>query len=1038
VSPLNKRRADSAPKAEWPNISPWHFLCPLLFLFATSSVWAVDPHTLISQYGHTAWRTQDGFFNTPSAFTQTTDGYIWIATSSDLVRFDGVKFSPWTAPKGKSLPYINYLLGARDGTLWLGTTEGLLHLKDGELFSYVNKPRSPGISAIMEDHTGTIWVTRYRVNDGMGPLCRVTGATLQCYGKKDGIPGEYAMGLVEDSAGNIWFGCQMLCRWAPGSSSVYFEEQLKNVAGDGVVGVAAGTSGSIWASLDGIGPKLGVQYYSHGKWSSYVVPGFDGSAARSHTLFVDRNQTLWVGTESKGLYHIHDGFADHYGSANGLSSNLVGAVYEDKEGNLWVATDRGIDLFRDIPIATFSGNEGLVGASVRSILALSDGSVWAGNDEALDIIHKGGISAIAAGHGLPGQNVQAMFQDRAGRIWVGIDETVTTYERGRFVEIKKLDGGLARHVGTAYAFAEDVEGNIWVLVYVGAVNQVRLLRIKGKRIEENIPVDNVFHGAQFIAADRDPGIWVLSLDGKLDRYRNGKAETVVSLGSAERAVTTHSLSVDSDNAVWAATSKGLYRWKDSHLNVMDSRNGLPCSSIYSMIKDDYGSFWLYTKCGLLRIPTSEWATWLKFPEGRVSVKIYDALDGAQPDAATPYQPIVSKSPDGRLWFASNSLVQMIDPGRIYANVNPPPVHIEELAADHKSYDVPGKVSLPPLRSELQISYTALSFTVPRRVFFRYRLEGHDEDWQEAGTRRQAFYNDLRPGEYRFRVIACNNDGVWNEEGATLDFSIAPAWYQTNWFRALCFISAGLMVCVIYRLRIRQISRAIGARFDERLAERTRMARDLHDTFLQTVQGSKLVADEALEPSTDPIRMRRAMEQLSVWLGRATQEGRAALNSLRTATTQTNDLAEALRRVAEDNAIPSAMSVTFSVFGDARETHPIVRDEIYRIGYEAIRNASTHSGAGRLEVELKYDNDLVLLVSDNGTGIDPAVADTGKDGHFGLQGMRERAARIGGRLTLVSSSNSGTEIRLIVPGAIIFRKTMPARRSLFTKMTNLFR
>ncbi len=231
---------------------------------------------------------------------------------------------------------------------------------------------------------------------------------------------------------------------------------------------------------------------------------------------------------------------------------------------------------------------------------------------------------------------------------------------------------------------------------------------------------------------------------------------------------------------------------------------------------------------------------------------------------------------------------------------------------------------------------------------------------------------------------------------------------------------------------------IELRLEERISERTRITRELHDTFLQTIQGSKLVADDALEPSTDPIRMRRAMEQLSVWLAQAMQEGRAALNSLRTTTTQTNDLAEALRRVTEDGLIPRSMAVTFSVIGDAREMHPIVRDEVYRIGYEAIRNACTHSGASQLEVELRYAHDLALRVSDNGTGIDPVIADKGRDRHFGLQGMRERAARIGGKLTLVSSSNSGTEIKLIVPGGIIFGKRMPVRRSLFTRIRTIFR
>jgi signal transduction histidine kinase len=240
---------------------------------------------------------------------------------------------------------------------------------------------------------------------------------------------------------------------------------------------------------------------------------------------------------------------------------------------------------------------------------------------------------------------------------------------------------------------------------------------------------------------------------------------------------------------------------------------------------------------------------------------------------------------------------------------------------------------------------------------------------------------------------------------------------------------------LYQLRLRQVARQFNIRLEERVSERTRIARDLHDTFLQTIQGSKLVVDDALDSSTDPIRMRRAMEHLSVWLASAMQEGRAALNSLRTATTQTNDLVEALRRVTEDGLIASSMAVTFSVVGDVREMHPIVRDEIYRIGYEAMRNAYAHSGGSRLEVELKYADDLALRVGDNGTGIDPAVADSGKGGHFGLQGMRERAARIGGKLTLVSSGGSGTEITVVVPGGIVFTK---ANATPLGKLRDIFR
>jgi signal transduction histidine kinase len=308
------------------------------------------------------------------------------------------------------------------------------------------------------------------------------------------------------------------------------------------------------------------------------------------------------------------------------------------------------------------------------------------------------------------------------------------------------------------------------------------------------------------------------------------------------------------------------------------------------------------------------------------------------------------------------------------------------------------------------------------VRFRYQLEGFDPTWQEPQTRRQAFYSNLPPGPYRFRVIACNNDGIWNDAGASLGFTIAPAWFQTKWFFVLSALGGLMLVWAFISLRMWQMRKSLSARFDERLAERTRMARELHDTFLQTLQGSKLVADDALEDSADPVHMRKAMEQLSVWLERAIHEGRAALNSLRTSTTQTNDLAEALKRATEESRMQSRMEVSFSVTGHSKEIHPVVRDEIYRIGYEAIRNAYMHSNGTRLEVSLRYGKDLAVSVSDNGAGIDATVIDRGKNGHFGLQGMRERAERIGGKLVIVSSPDSGTDVTIVVPAGIVFGKT----------------
>jgi signal transduction histidine kinase/ligand-binding sensor domain-containing protein len=987
----------------------------------TGTAWALDPHRHVTQFGHSAWRTQDGFVNQPVAVTQTADGYVWIATQDGLVRFDGVKFTLWSPLPGESLPSprLSALLGARDGSLWIGTIAGLSRLKDGHLFNYTTTARSPGISVIAEDRAGTIWVTRYRVNDGMGPLCRVAGERLFCYGKQDGLVSTYGIGLAAQPDGTLWFACRMVCRFAAGAFTSYFPEQLTDPAGGGgAVDVAVDPSGSVWASFDGVGPRLGVQRYTDGKWTSFVVPGFDGSTVRSHTLFVDRERTLWIGTESNGLYHVHDGHADHYQRSDGLSGNGIGLMYEDREGNLWVATDRGLDMFHDTSVVTYSTIEGLVGSDLKSVLALRDGTVWVGNEEALNIIDGNGIRAIDPRHGLPRQDVAGLFEDSARRLWVGVGNTVMTYERGRFSQISGADGRPLARTGTAIAFAEDRSGDVWALTSAVPSGQHHLLRMRDRRVVEDIPVEAIVSRAHFLAGDPHDGVWIAGSDGAFAHLRNGKADVVVRLDSPEGPVTGYSLSVDSDGSVWLATDRGFYRWLDGRISRLDSSKGLPCPSVYSAIRDDEGAFWLYARCGLLRIRASEWAAWLKASDNRVSVDVLDFHDGAQPTGVEG-QPVVSKSPDGRLWFASSWFVQMIDPRRTYVNTVPPPVRIEAIVADGKNYATVAPARLRPLPRQLEIDYTALSFKFPQKVLFRYKLEGHDADWHDAGVRRQALYNDLRPGTYRFRVVASNDAGVWNEAGAALDFSIAPAWFQTRSFSVAVGIGILLAATALYRVRVRQIARTMKARFDERLAERTRVARDIHDTLLQTVQGSKLVADHALKNASDHGQLVVAVEQLAEWLAQANEEGRAALNSLRTSTSESNDLADAFRRALDECRVHANMDVSLSVVGDGRDLHPVVRDEIYRIGYEAIRNACRHSTGGAVDVMLEYARDLTLRIRDDGVGIDPAVLEKGKEGHFGLPGMRERAARIGGRFAIETAPRSGTAVTLIVPGRVAF-------------------
>jgi ligand-binding sensor domain-containing protein len=994
-----------------------------LLLFLTGTAPALDPHRMISQYAHTVWRVQDGFPNSPQVIAQTSDGYIWIAAGGGLHRFDGLTMIPLASQK--SFPTdegINWLLGSRDGSLWMATYRTLNRLKDGEAFTF---PLGKGnVPSIAEDSAGTIWVTRNHLDPNEGPLCRIVGNDLTCYDndRSEGNPAKSGTALAVDASGDIWFGCQMLCRWNGSSISQYLQEQMDHPSGDGVVAVAAGAAGSVWAATDGVGPAFGVRYYNHGTFTSYVVPGFDGATIRAVALFVDRQQTLWVGTESQGLYHIHDGHADHYGAAQGLTGNEVHSIYEDREGNLWITTDKGVDLFRDIPIVSFSSTEGLSGSDLSAVIARNDNSLWVGLKGALAVIRPDSVSltTMADGHAI--QDVCAMLEDRSGQVWVGINRTLMIYQLGRFFEIKGQDGRRLDDIGKILSLTEDIDGNIWAVARDQPKHVDHLLRIKDRRVQEDISIAPLVPRGRFLGADPAGGIWIGTGDGKLAHYLHGAANIVSTGRSGVTApVVMFSISVDSAGVVWGATNRGLYRWDRGTLSVMDTHNGLPCDAFGAALIDRTGSLWLDGMCGYLQIPAADVAHWVAHPEAQVTVTTLGALDGAAPGwNADRIQPNAARASDGRLWFVGASSLQMIDPGRSYKNPTPPPVHVEGLVADGKSYSPASPITLPPLTRDLHIDYTALSFVMPQRMGFRYILEGRDGGWQDPGLRRQAFYSDLRPGSYRFRVIASNNDGVWNEIGATLDFKVAAAWYQTIWFRSLCFLAGLLLLWAIYRLRVRRIAATMKARFNERLDERTRIARDLHDTFLQTIQGSKLVADDALSTATNLPHMRQAMEKLSAWLGRATEEGRAALNSLRTSATEMNDLTGALRRALEECRIHSSMEASLQVAGQTQDMHPIVRDEVYRIGYEAIRNACVHSHATQLRVELSYAQDLSLRICDNGTGIDPEILPRGKRGHFGLQNMRERAARIMGKFSVESSRGSGTVITLTVPGGIIYR------------------
>jgi signal transduction histidine kinase len=848
----------------------------------------------------------------------------------------------------------------------------------------------------------------------------------RCLGPADGVPSLGSVqALVEDRAGNLWIGGDTtLLRRSANSYTAYRPTGLQNNAGiAGIAAIAEAPDGTLWVGISKPGPDLGLQRLVDGRLEAFRTSQLDGSTLSVSALYLDREGSLWIGTLDRGLYRVRGDAVAHFDRRDGLSGDFVVEVTEDREGSIWVATSQGVDRFSDTPVVSFSSGEGLCSPEAASVLATRDGSIWTGGDGALTRVRGSTVSCLRSGRELPGSQVTSLFADRAGRLWVGLDDGLWVYEQERFRQVRRPDG---RAIGLVTSIAEAANGQVWIAV--SGPPRI-LVRIEGLTVRED------YHDAPLprrVAADPTGGLWLGLLAGDLARLHDGTLQTF--RFAHDDSAFLHQLLPLADGSVLAATSYGLIGWLAGRQATLTVKNGLPCDAVHAIAFDRQDDLWLFLSCGLTEVTNADLQRWKTDPGARVSPRVLDELDGVRVGRAS--FEAGARSTNGHLWFANGLQLQTIDPARLRRNTVPPPVHIERIVADRTSYPASAVVRLPPLTRDIEIAYAGLSFVAPQKVSFRYRLVGRDDTWQEPGTRREAFYSDLRPGTYRFRVIASNNDGVWNEDGASLDFVIAPAWYQTSWFLALSLVAAGAAALAAYQLRLRQVAAALNARFDERLAERTRVARDLHDTLLQTVQGTKMVADNALDRPDDAAGMRRAMEQVSSWLGQASHEGRAAVNALRTSATERNDLAEALRRAIDDCARPNAMEAELSVTGEARDMHPIVRDEVYRIAYEAIRNASVHSGGRRLEVSLNYSQDLTVRVADNGVGMEPAIAETGKSGHFGLRGMRERAARIGARLA-IESTTAGTEVVLIVPGRVIFRKpTATIRERLAAVLTSL--
>ncbi len=1001
-------------------------------LLVCPSAFALNPALDVSQYAHTAWKIRDGFPNGQiTSIVQTPDGYLWLGTEFGLLRFDGVRAVPWQPPADQHLPstHIMSLLAARDGTLWIGTPKGLASWKSGKLTEYAELA-GHYIFKIIEDHEGTIWASGPTAT--VGKLCAIRNGNAKCYGE-DGILGRGAFNLYEDSKGNLWAGVtEGLWRWKPGPPKFY---PLPGEP-DGIQGLGEDADGALL-----VGWKGGIHRFVDGKTEAYPLPD-TVPKIKARRLLRDRDGGLWIGTSDRGLVHVHQGRTDVFAPSDGFSGDDVYALFEDHERNIWVATINGLDRFRDFAVATFNVNQGLSSALVGSVLAASDGSVWLSTRGGLDRWNNGQIATYDKRDGkLNGQNPQSLFQDSRGRIWVSTIPGFGYLENNRFTPVSGFPGSPVNSI------AQDAAGNLWI-----ANEYFGLFQLLQGSVVQQTPWAGLGHKEHCSALAVDPlqgGLWLGFHYGGVAYFRDGRVRASYAAADGLGEGRVNDLRFDQEGTLWAATEGGLSRLKDGRIATLTSKNGLPCNTVHWGMEDDYHSFWLYTACGLVRIARDELEGWIaavdkdKNSQRFIQATVFDISDGVRIlSSAGHFSSQVAKTSDGKLLFLPWDGVSVVDPRHLAFNKLPPPVYVEQITADRKTYDAAfdrtgdgnGRLRLPPLIRDLEIDYAALSLVAPEKVMFRYKLEGFDRDWQEVGNRRQAFYTNLPPRSYRFRVAACNNSGVWNEAGAFLDFSVAPAYYQTLWFRSLCVAAFLGLLVGLYQLRLQQVARQFDMRLEERISERTRIARELHDSLLQGFQGLmfRLQAVRDLLPG----RASEAMQALDVALERgdkAIAEGRDTVSDLREPIMGDSDIAQALTALGEELALQSGNGadpcVRVLLEGKQRELNPMLRDEIYRIAREALRNALRHARAQKIEAEITYsDSEFLLHVRDDGRGIDPKVTNQGaRAGHWGLPGMRERAKSLGGKLEVWSQHGAGTEIELSVPGAIAYGKSEPRPR-----------
>ncbi len=957
------------------------------------------------QYGSRTWQTDEGLpQNIALAIAQTRDGYLWVGTIRGLARFDGVRFTVFDPQNTPALKHasVTALCQSRNGSLWIGTGGGgLTELREGRFLHHRlgDESRANSVKCILEGRDGVLWVGTLG-----GLFCFRQGAWTQ-FTVKEGLRDNAVRSLCE-VGDQLWIGTGSgLNFWKNGVMGV--QNGLENKS---VRAVLADSKGNLWLGLtEGL-----ACLNQEGQITIYTKK--DGLPDNNVTaLYEDRRGDLWIGTYG-GLSRWTEGMFVIERDSQGGFYDQVNAVCEDQEGNIWMVARDGLHELRIRRFRAYTHRQGLPHNNVTSVLEDHNGSLWIGTwggglvrlkDEKMLVYTRESSESDYLGSDL----VLSLYEDRDGSILVGTDYEggAFRFSDGKFTSMWNQEEALTNRV--TRVIYRDHEGNLWFGLSPG------LVRWGSKeRFLERATI-------RCLLEDAGGTLWVGTTDG-LFRRQNGKfIPAIVPAGLTHVAVSA--LYEDPEHTLWIGTEGGglnRYSCKDGQFDAYTTRQGLWSDEIFEILEDDHGWLWMSSPKGVFRVNKQNLAQFDRRQSAAIASIAYGKADGLESiQCSGVAKPAAWKSRDGRLWFATTKGVVVTDPNAgLGLNEQPPPVRIEEVLADKRPLDLKGQqgpIRVGSGRGELEFHYTALSFTAPEKNRFKYKLEGVDPEWVEAGARRVAYYNNLRPGTYRFRVMACNNDGVWSTAGSELALALMPHFWQLWGFTGLAAMTMTFVVGVTVRYATRRKMQRKLIRLEQQHAiekERTRIAQDMHDDLGAQLTEILLLNELAHKNKTNPDKLEAHLgKQLHV-----VQDVAGSLDTIVWAVNPVNDsidrLANYLYEQVERILTMSSIRCRFDVPNELPNyfLSSEVRHNVFLVVREALNNIIKHSGASEVWFRLRTSpSALSLAIEDNGRGF--LLSDQSSFGN-GLQNMAKRMKNLDGSFQLSSQPGAGTQIRIEVP------------------------